>query len=387
MSKGVAIVACVVAAVLWGVFVHGEVPQSSPASEETVIEIELLEEAAEPQSIPAELTEPLWADSASQEVERILKQRCRVRIRNASIFEILDALESKLGVPFGVDKPTLADEGVALENLPPFSMSSRGLPAMLAIRRILSRSQLDLVIEGGEVMISTPVKCGEQLQLRHYPVADLVTARLWNGIDLQHLELSNLLQSTVEPDSWEEVGGPGSLRYEPTSMSLLIRQTQPVHEEIEGMFRMLRRDRQRLPRLLNAAQGPTLEEIHQAEASDRLARRELAMIEETLTRLEEAGVANPAGGMRGMAFGCFDVADEEADWEVVGGPGTAREFRAEIGCHLAPLPANFAAGPGSEARRLALRAMHLALRIEGVIVDKDNDKGNNNGVEADVDKP
>jgi len=387
MSKGVAIVACVAGAVLWSVLVRGEAPESEPSSEIAVIEIELLDEAADPQAIPAELTETRLADSASQEVERILRQRCRIRIRNASILELLDAFEKKLGVPFGVDKQTLADEGVVLENLPPFSMSSRGLPAMRAIRRILSRPQLDFVIEGGEVMISTPVKCGEQLQLRQYPVADLVVARLWNGIDLQQLELSNLLQSTVEPDTWEEVGGPGSLRYEPTSMSLLVRQSQPVHEEIEGMLRMLRKERQRLPRLLKAAQGPTLDEIHQAEASDRLARRELATIEKTLTRLEEADAANAAGGMRGMAFGCFDVADEEADWDVVAGPGTAREFRAVIGCGVAPLPANFAVGPGSEARRLALRAMHLALRIEGVIVDLDNDQGKDNDVERDVDRP
>jgi hypothetical protein len=374
MSKGVAVVACVAGAVLWSVFVRGEAAEEGAPAESAVIEIELLEEAADRDAIPADLTEARLDDSESQAVERILRQRCRFRIRNARISDVLAEFERKLGVPFAVEKEALADEGVDLKNLALISMSARGLPAMRAIRRMLSRPQLDLFVEGGEVMISTQVRCGERLQLRQYPVADLVVARLWNGIELQQLELRDLLLSTVEPDSWEDVGGPGSLKYEATGMSLLIRQSPPVHEEIEGALRMLREERRRLPRLLKAAQAPTLDEINRAEASDRHASLELAKIEQELRKLYEADAGNPLPGMGGMG-GFFDVPEEgEGEWEIVSGQGPVREHHFVIACGFGGVPGrNPAFGPSAEARRLAFRAMHLALRFEGVIPEDADD--------------
>lgn len=377
MSKGVAVVACIAGAVLWSVLVRGEGPGNGQPAENAVIEIELLEEPADPHAIPAELTESRLTDSESQVAERALRQRCRVRVRNARLNDVLTALEAKLGVPVRVDEEHVTDEGIELENLPPVSMSSAGLPVERAIRRILSRYQLCLLVEGDEVLISSQVRCHERLELRQYPVADLVAARLWNGIELQQLELCELLRSTVHPDTWDEVGGAGSLQYEATSMSLLIRQAQPIHREIEGTLRMLREERRRVPRLLKAAQGPTLDEIHQAEASDRLARRELTKIEASLRMLEEADGGNAPGGMRGMGGGFFDVPEEgEADWEIVAGPGTARELNFVIACGFGGGPGgNVGFGPAAEARKLAYRAMRLALRFEGVIVDKDVDDG------------
>lgn len=53
--------------------------------------------------------------------------------------------------------------------------------------------------------------------------------------------LSQLIVSTVEPDSWDEVGGAGSVRPFETTLSLVIRQTQKVHEEIADLLSQLRR--------------------------------------------------------------------------------------------------------------------------------------------------
>jgi general secretion pathway protein D len=53
--------------------------------------------------------------------------------------------------------------------------------------------------------------------------------------------LMELITTTVSPDTWDDVGGPGSIAPFATNLSLVISQTQEVHEEIADLLEQLRR--------------------------------------------------------------------------------------------------------------------------------------------------
>src|SRR5690606_10814013 len=53
--------------------------------------------------------------------------------------------------------------------------------------------------------------------------------------------LTDLLTSTIEPESWVEYGGSGSIQRSESTLSLVIRQTQRVHDEIRDLLDQLRR--------------------------------------------------------------------------------------------------------------------------------------------------
>ena len=53
--------------------------------------------------------------------------------------------------------------------------------------------------------------------------------------------LIDLITTTVQPTSWDTVGGPGSIAPFATNLSLVISQTQEVHEEIVDLLEQLRR--------------------------------------------------------------------------------------------------------------------------------------------------
>lgn len=53
--------------------------------------------------------------------------------------------------------------------------------------------------------------------------------------------LIELITSTIAPDSWEEVGGPGAIEEFRTNLSLVISQTQDVHDQIADLLEQLRR--------------------------------------------------------------------------------------------------------------------------------------------------
>lgn len=53
--------------------------------------------------------------------------------------------------------------------------------------------------------------------------------------------LIDLIVSTVRPTTWDDVGGPGSIAPFETNLSLVVSQTQEVHEELADLLEQLRR--------------------------------------------------------------------------------------------------------------------------------------------------
>ena len=64
---------------------------------------------------------------------------------------------------------------------------------------------------------------------------------LGGGSQADFDQLMELIQSTVRPDSWTDVGGEGSIASFETNLSLVVSQTQEVHEEIVELLEQLRR--------------------------------------------------------------------------------------------------------------------------------------------------
>ncbi|WP_171189576.1 hypothetical protein, partial [Alienimonas chondri] len=62
-----------------------------------------------------------------------------------------------------------------------------------------------------------------------------------DGRRMRFEELSELIRTTVEPESWEMLGGRGTLQTSETTLALVVRQTQAVHEQISELLTQLRR--------------------------------------------------------------------------------------------------------------------------------------------------
>ena len=65
--------------------------------------------------------------------------------------------------------------------------------------------------------------------------------QLGGGSQADFQTLMELITTTVAPESWEEVGGTGTIAPFPTNLSLVVAQTQEVHEKIVDLLAQLRR--------------------------------------------------------------------------------------------------------------------------------------------------
>jgi general secretion pathway protein D len=73
------------------------------------------------------------------------------------------------------------------------------------------------------------------------PPAGAGPGGLGGGAQADFDSLIDLITSTVRPTTWDTVGGPGSIAPFETNLSLVISQTQEVHEEIADLLEQMRR--------------------------------------------------------------------------------------------------------------------------------------------------
>lgn len=61
------------------------------------------------------------------------------------------------------------------------------------------------------------------------------------GVIADFEPLIELIQTTISPESWDEVGGPGTMSEFRANLSLVVSNTQEVHEQIQALLDQLRR--------------------------------------------------------------------------------------------------------------------------------------------------
>lgn len=133
------------------------------------------------------------------------------------------------------------------------TFSKRNITLRDALRRWLREAGLASYFYEGVLMISTPEDAEQNLAVRVYPVQDLVEqvprsrapwglnneadeAPYWDYDDL--IDLTCVI---VQPNTWDCLGGPGSISELWDDGLLVISQTEEVHKEIQRLYTKLRK--------------------------------------------------------------------------------------------------------------------------------------------------
>ena len=90
-------------------------------------------------------------------------------------------------------------------------------------------------------------KKSEELLITVYDVKDIVLpADSGDAVSTPNYDgLILALTTTVAPDTWVDVGGPGTLKEMPDNLTLVVRQTGAIHEQIEAVLGQMRETRKR----------------------------------------------------------------------------------------------------------------------------------------------
>jgi hypothetical protein len=182
------------------------------------------------------------AQAADARIRATLRQPISLDYREKPLTEIVDEISRALEINLRIDTTVLKDAGLEPSELP-ISFRIQSVTAEAALSAMLSSQHLtwDIVDEG--LLITTKEQADSMMTLRVYLVRDLVATHAthsdWDDAD----PLIDLIIGNVHPQSWSEVGGPGTVDYFSHSGVLVFNQSREVHDQVEQLLATLRKAR------------------------------------------------------------------------------------------------------------------------------------------------
>lgn len=211
-----------------------------------------------------------------------LKQQVSLQFADTPLADVAAWLAGELGAPVLLDNRALEDAGVNSNT--PITRKVAAVEARAGLQLVLGDLDLTYLEQEGVLIITTQDKAESELVTRVYPVGDLTplvprsvthqrggsmgggnskagqtsppkpaaeVARSTADEPSQAPQmvpdfdsLVEVVTTTVKPQTWDEVGGPGSISEMVVAKSIVVSQTREVHHEVLKLLRALRAAKQ-----------------------------------------------------------------------------------------------------------------------------------------------
>ena len=176
--------------------------------------------------------------AAEEKIETALNSPTTLEFVNTPLGNVVDYLKDFHQIDIRLDKKAMDAAGIAADVTVTKNLNK--IPLRSALRLMLHELGLAYTIQDGALVITSKGAAENMLVKRTYPVGNLAAAAGDGPPDLE--PLIDAIRTTIQPATWEAVGGPGTLAAQSTgnAQALVCEQTQAVHEEIAGLLIALR---------------------------------------------------------------------------------------------------------------------------------------------------
>jgi general secretion pathway protein D len=199
--------------------------------------------------------------------------------------DVVDDLRTKTGIPIILDKGSLADEGIGTDQT--VSIRLRDFPTNKLLDLMLDEMDLAWLVRDGYVLITTKTALETLQEMRVYNCSDLIemvppkppakggfggpgqtggffavgevggstaaenptvgqAEQTTPELIADNDSLIELIQNSVEPDTWTDAGGSASIEAYHGGL-LVITHSGPTHRRIERLLNMMRQAREAEP--------------------------------------------------------------------------------------------------------------------------------------------
>jgi len=208
------------------------------------------------------------SDTPEERIEKALSSPSDLDVHNQPLKDVIASIQQMAKVPVILLVKKLEEAAINLET--PVTFDVKGISLKSALRLMLGELGLTYVIEDEFVQITTPEDAGSRLHIRVYDCRELLTMPGTKNVAPKvagNLETvpsgvpgtvagaagglapapqrkpvlpDNLVQvvtSSVDPDSWDDVGGPGNaIEYKGM---LVVLQTSDCHAKVEKLLNLM----------------------------------------------------------------------------------------------------------------------------------------------------
>jgi len=164
-----------------------------------------------------------------------------LELKNQPLQGVIDDFEKRYGIKFELDKPSLDQLMITLETTP-VSVRARETTLRSVIKQMLGELNLTYVIVRGQLHVMTPEKASNFMRVQTYYVGDLVNnfGFAFDPFGINQLQavqnIAALIQQikSIEPQTWVDGGGQGTIAFNPATMSIIVKQSAEMHYSLRG---------------------------------------------------------------------------------------------------------------------------------------------------------
>ncbi|MFP6765329.1 MAG: hypothetical protein VB858_17000 [Planctomycetaceae bacterium] len=174
-------------------------------------------------------------DEAERHLLAALKTQVRLNFVETPLIDALNFLEEQTELSIHIDRRTLEDEGLSVEE--PVNFVHTGISAGTALKLTLDELDLTSVIEDDVLKVTSRNIAAEKQIVRVYPVGDLVIPAEQETWD----ELTESFRMAIPNARWQNPEGTGgTISTIKAVNSVVIRQTRGAHDQIVRLLESLR---------------------------------------------------------------------------------------------------------------------------------------------------
>jgi hypothetical protein len=166
-------------------------------------------------------------------IEEALQRPVNLQFDNTPLCKVLDDLRAFQGVNIHVDAVALEEAGISLDRQ--VSIKVEQVSFKSALNLLLHDMHLTWVIKDEVLVITTEKVARGKLQTHVFAVADLLND------ERDPESVMKLITGTIDPRTWAEVGGPGTIDFYPLGKAIVVNQTADVQEQVADLLQALRR--------------------------------------------------------------------------------------------------------------------------------------------------
>ena len=183
-----------------------------------------------------------WGEPSvtEKEILETLDAPAKCDFHETPLADVVEFLRQSHGIEIQFDRRALDAVGISSDS--PITGNFRGISLRSGLRMILDPLDLHFVVHDEVLLITTREGAESRLYHRVYPIGGLIGSEP-EAASRNCFALTDLVTQVIQPESWDDVGGPASVASIPPAIpqSLVVFQTFRGHEEMDKCFRLLRR--------------------------------------------------------------------------------------------------------------------------------------------------
>jgi len=177
-----------------------------------------------------------------------LNSTVAVHFKGERFEDVIKFLSDHIKQPILLDKIALNENQVNYDTQVNFDTNGQKLSVRTILRKVLSDNNLTYVIRDQAIEVTSNLNAQKMMVVRTYPIGDILHGGFgglfgyqWQGgpagvqapLNQQVQQIIDMIQSSVDPQSWGNNGG-GTITFHAPTMSLVIRQSAEVHSMLAG---------------------------------------------------------------------------------------------------------------------------------------------------------